>query len=34
MPMLDVSQFVHAGWPIGDVFTKGAIYSVAQTPDV
>ncbi|HWW85016.1 MAG TPA: two-component regulator propeller domain-containing protein [Vicinamibacterales bacterium] len=30
---LDVSQFAHAAWTVGDGFAKGAIYSIAQTPD-
>ena len=32
-PTLDVSQFAHAAWTVGDGFAKGAIYSIAQTPD-
>jgi hypothetical protein len=32
-PTLDVSQFAHATWTVGDGFAKGAIYSIAQTPD-
>jgi ligand-binding sensor domain-containing protein len=30
---LDVSQFAHASWTVGNGFAKGAIYSIAQTPD-
>src|SRR3954466_10119455 len=32
-PTLDVSQFAHTAWTVADGFTKGAIYTVAQTPD-
>src|SRR5262245_29662493 len=32
-PTLDVSQFGHAAWTAENGFAKGAIYSVAQTPD-
>lgn len=32
-PALDVSQFAHAAWTAGDGFAKGAINSIAQTPD-
>src|SRR5262245_3396412 len=32
-PALDVSQLAHAAWTLGDGFAKGAIHSVAQTPD-
>src|SRR5262245_41970647 len=32
-PTLDVSQFSHAAWTAGDGFVKGAIHSIAQTPD-
>src|SRR5215813_1254171 len=32
-PALDVSQYAHTGWKIRDGFTKGAITSIAQTPD-
>src|SRR3954452_19468304 len=30
---LDVSQYAHTAWTIADDFPKGAIYTVAQTPD-
>src|SRR5262245_5899083 len=29
----DVSQLTHAAWPVGDGFVKGAVHSIAQTPD-
>jgi signal transduction histidine kinase/ligand-binding sensor domain-containing protein len=32
-PSLDVSQYAHTSWKIRDGFTKGAITSIAQTPD-
>ena len=32
-PSLDVSQYSHASWKIRDGFTRGAITSIAQTPD-
>ena len=32
-PTLDVSQYAHTAWTVADGFTKGAIYTVAQTPD-
>ncbi len=32
-PSLDVSQYAHTAWKIRDGFTKGTIFSVAQTPD-
>src|SRR5262245_46725819 len=32
-PTLDVSQLAHASWTLGDGFAKGAIHSIAQTPD-
>src|SRR5262245_5513570 len=32
-PTLDVSQLAHAAWTLGDGFAKGAIHSIAQTPD-
>src|SRR5262245_48826060 len=32
-PTLDVSQFGHAAWTAENGFAKGAIYSIAQTPD-
>jgi signal transduction histidine kinase/ligand-binding sensor domain-containing protein len=32
-PALDVSQYSHSAWKIRDGFFKGAIHSIAQTPD-
>src|SRR5882724_9145410 len=32
-PALDLSQYAHTAWKIRDGFSKGAIYSIAQTPD-
>src|SRR5262245_50116114 len=32
-PTLDVSQYAHTSWKIRDGFSKGAIASIAQTPD-
>jgi signal transduction histidine kinase/sugar lactone lactonase YvrE len=32
-PALDLSQYAHAAWKVRDGFTKGAIHSIAQTPD-
>ena len=32
-PTLDVSQYGHTAWTVADGFTKGAIHSIAQTPD-
>jgi signal transduction histidine kinase/ligand-binding sensor domain-containing protein len=32
-PALDVSQYAHTSWKVRDGFTKGAIGSIAQTPD-
>ena len=32
-PALDVSQYAHTVWKIRDGFAKGAIRSIAQTPD-
>ena len=32
-PSLDVSQYAHTTWKIREGFTKGTIFSVAQTPD-
>jgi PAS domain S-box-containing protein len=32
-PSLDISQYAHTAWKIPDGFTRGAIYSIAQTPD-
>jgi signal transduction histidine kinase/ligand-binding sensor domain-containing protein len=30
---LDVSQYAHTAWKVRDGFVKGAIFSIAQTPD-
>src|SRR5215470_14072002 len=30
---LDISQYAHTAWKVRDGFTKGAITSIAQTPD-
>jgi signal transduction histidine kinase/ligand-binding sensor domain-containing protein len=30
---LDVSQYVHITWRVGEGFTKGSIHALAQTPD-
>src|SRR5579885_3027169 len=30
---LDVSQYAHTSWKVRDGFSKGAITSIAQTPD-
>ncbi len=32
-PNLDISQYAHTSWKIRDGFTKGPIYTIAQTPD-
>src|SRR5215468_10158705 len=32
-PALDVSQYAHTSWKVRDGFTKGAVTSIAQTPD-
>ena len=32
-PSLDVSQYAHTAWKVRDGFVKGAILSIAQTPD-
>jgi signal transduction histidine kinase/ligand-binding sensor domain-containing protein len=32
-PSLDVSQYAHTAWKVRDGFVKGAITSIAQTPD-
>src|SRR5215472_16173923 len=32
-PALDISQYAHTAWRIRDGFTKGAIQTIAQTPD-
>jgi len=32
-PALDVSQYAHTAWTVRDGFFKGAVISIAQTPD-
>jgi signal transduction histidine kinase/ligand-binding sensor domain-containing protein len=32
-PELDVSQYAHTGWKVSDGFTKGMIFTIAQTSD-
>src|SRR5215469_17348906 len=32
-PSLDISQYAHTAWKVRDGFTRGAITSLAQTPD-
>jgi len=32
-PSLDVSKYAHTSWKVRDGFVKGAIFSIAQTPD-
>ena len=32
-PSLDVNQYAHTSWRISQGFTKGVIFSIAQTPD-
>ena len=32
-PSLDVSQYAHTAWKIREGFTRGTIFSIAQTPD-
>jgi ligand-binding sensor domain-containing protein len=32
-PSLDVNQYAHTTWKITEGFTKGSIWSIAQTPD-
>src|SRR5579864_1590468 len=32
-PALDVSQYAHTTWKFRDGITKGAVFSIAQTPD-
>ncbi|HMF95613.1 MAG TPA: two-component regulator propeller domain-containing protein [Vicinamibacterales bacterium] len=32
-PTPDVSQYAHTEWTVAEGFAKGAIYSIAQTPD-
>jgi len=30
---LEISQYAHTAWKAGDSFSKGIIYTIAQTPD-
>jgi ligand-binding sensor domain-containing protein len=32
-PALDISQYAHTPWKAGEGFSKGIIFSIAQTPD-
>ena len=32
-PSLDINQYAHTAWKTGDGFSKGIIYTIAQTPD-
>jgi hypothetical protein len=32
-PALDISQYAHATWKLEEGFFKGAVHSIAQTPD-
>jgi len=32
-PSLDASQYTHTAWKVRDGFSKGVIFSIAQTPD-
>src|SRR5437879_5140932 len=32
-PSLEINQYAHTAWKVRDGFTKGAITSIAQTPD-
>ena len=32
-PSLDISQYAHTTWKVREGFSKGAIFSIAQTPD-
>jgi len=32
-PSLDISQYAHTAWKVREGFTKGTIFSIAQTPD-
>jgi signal transduction histidine kinase/ligand-binding sensor domain-containing protein len=32
-PSLDISQYAHTSWKVRDGFPKGAVFSIAQTPD-
>ena len=32
-PSLDVSQYAHTAWKVREGFTRGTIFSIAQTPD-
>jgi signal transduction histidine kinase/ligand-binding sensor domain-containing protein len=32
-PSFDINQYAHTSWKVRDGFTKGSIFSIAQTPD-
>ena len=32
-PSLDISQYAHTAWKVREGFTRGTIFSIAQTPD-
>ena len=32
-PSLDISQYAHTAWKVREGFTRGTIFSMAQTPD-
>ena len=32
-PSLDINQYAHTAWKVGEGFSKGLIFSIAQTPD-
>ena len=32
-PSLDINQYAHTGWKVGEGLTKGTIKTIAQTPD-
>jgi len=32
-PSLDISQYAHTAWKVSEGFSKGVIFSIAQTPD-
>jgi PAS domain S-box-containing protein len=32
-PSLDINQYAHTAWKVGEGFTKGTIKTIAQTPD-
>ena len=32
-PSLDINQYAHTAWKVREGFSKGIIFSIAQTPD-